>query len=133
VVAVAAAAVQVPGLVSTERIRASEDALVAGDAPGARALAQDAVDAESWSASAWAQLANSERAGGDLAAAERAIDEAIEREPLNWRWPLVLSRIQAERGQRADAIQTFKRGRALAPWVPFYGPDSIYWLTVYGD
>ena len=129
--AVAAAIVQVPGLASTDRVRASEDALADGDYATARALAEDAVDAEPWSATAHAQLAIAARAGGDLRTAREEADEAIRREPLNWRWPLLLSRIQVDAGDVEDAIETFKEGRPLAPNLPFYSPFSAYGAEIY--
>ena len=122
--AVAAAIFQVPGLVATERTRASEDALATGDVAGARSLAQDAIDAEPWSATAHSQLAIAARAGGDLRVAGDEAAKAAEREPTNWRWPLLRAVIQAQAGHRKAAVATFKEGRSLAPNLISYAPFS---------
>ena len=130
-VAIAGAAVQVPGLVSSERLRASERALAAGDLGVARRLAEDAVDAQPWSATAHSQLALVERNHGDLEAAIAEISEAIEREPTNWRWPLILAPLQAASGDRPAAIETFREGRKLAPQLAFYDVFSFYGQQIY--
>ena len=124
--AVLAALAQVPGIVSTERVRASEEALHAGDLDGARSLAEQAIDAQPWAARPHGQLAVVEREAGELDVAENEIEKAIEREPTNWEWPLVLALIQADADDRQAAIQTFTDGRRLAPNLPFYSPFFVY-------
>ena len=123
--AVCAAIVQVPGIVSTQRVRASEDALAAGDVTGARALAEQAVDAQSWAAEPHAQLALVEREDGNLDEAQAEIEAAVDHEPSSWEWPLVLATIQVEGGDRNGAIRTFTDGRELAPRLRFYSPFSV--------
>src|SRR5262249_1583289 len=113
---------QVPGLVSTERLRASEAALAAGDTSGAQELAQQAIDAAPWAASPRGQLALADREAGELAGAEKASRDAVHREPTSWDGPLVLAAIQAEWGEHDLAIRTFHEGRKLAPKLPFYQP-----------
>ena len=122
--AACAALAQIPGLVSTQRVRASEAALAVGDESGARVLAEQAIDAEPWAAAPHAQLAVVEREAGNLGAAQDEIEAAIEREPESWEWPLVLAPIQVARDDRRGAIRTFGAGRELAPRLPFYSPFS---------
>jgi hypothetical protein len=103
-------------------LRESEAALAEGDEARARDLARTAIDWQPWAASPHAQLAVVERDSGNLAAAEEAIGVAIDKEGTNWRWPLILAPIQAQAGDRAEAIQTFRQGRGLAPKLVFYEP-----------
>jgi hypothetical protein len=123
-VALAAAVAQVPGLVSTQRIRASEDAVRAGDLQTARARAQESIDAQPWAASPHAQLALVDQQEGRLGEARREADAAVSREPTNWRWPLVLASIEVQSGHPKDAKGTFIRGTKLFPLSPFYSPFS---------
>lgn len=80
-----AGAVQVPGIVATERLRGSADALASGDVARATDLADDAVNAEPWAATPYAARALAELRGEQFALAKDDIDAAIEREPTNWR------------------------------------------------
>jgi hypothetical protein len=82
VVALAAAAVQVPGLVSTQLVRGSENALAEGDVDEARSLADDAVRAAPWEATPYAQRARVEVRLGDLEAAATDAATAVAHEPL---------------------------------------------------
>lgn len=133
IVAVAslAALAQVPGLVSTERVRDSEAALAAGDVAQAQHLAKQAVDAEPWAATPHSQLALAYSAGGRLGAARREAEEAVGKEPTNWRWPLVLAPLEAQLGDRRAAIRTFRQGHRLAPQLPFYFRFGPYAQAVY--
>jgi hypothetical protein len=124
-IAVAATLIQIPGIVSNQRIRASDAALAAGDLAGARELAEQAADAQPWAAAPQGQLATVDREAGELESAESEIGVAIEREPTNWQWPLILAPIQAEAGRRDDAVRTFADGRRLAPDLYYYSPFSI--------
>jgi Flp pilus assembly protein TadD len=123
-IALAAAVAQVPGLVSTQRIRASEDAVRAGDLESARARAQESIDAEPWAASPHAQLALVDQQEGRIGEAEREARAAQSKEPTNWRWPLVLASIEVQSGQPKKARGTFVRGRRLFPLSPLYSPFS---------
>ena len=124
--ALLAAASQVPGLVSTERIRASESALAAGDSVRAGELANEAVTAEPWAASPYAMRALVAAQEGRLPDARREIDEAIEREPTNWRHWLVRARIEAGSGDRSDVDRALAEVRMLAPDAPFLLPQSRF-------
>ncbi len=130
-VALAACVVQVPGLVSAQLIRQSREAADEGRLEEARELAAEAVDAQPWAASPREQLAKVDEAREDLGTAEEEIRGAIEREPTNWRYPLVLARIQAGGGDRAGALETFRAGRRLRPLSPLYSPFSQFGILVY--
>jgi hypothetical protein len=125
------AGLQIPGLVATQRIRASEDALAAGETEAARRSAEDARAAAPWWATPSSQAALVDQAAGRLDAARTEIEQAIEKEPTNWRWPLVLATIQAEAGDRAAAKQTFREGRRLGPNLTFYSPYSAYGQQIF--
>ena len=131
--AVIAAAVQVPGLVSAERIRASQAAARAGDLAGSEALAEDALDAAPWAAGPHEQLALVAEARGELAAAARQARLAIGKEPGNWRYPLLLSRILSEQGRRAAAVAVFAAGRRLRPRSPSYSPFSPFGRRLFDE
>jgi hypothetical protein len=126
-----AAAVQVPGLVSAELLDESRQAMREGELAGAERLAVEATEAQPWSATAHEQLALAREAAGDLDGAEEAIREAIGEEPANWRFPLVLARIQAKAGDRSAARRTFEEGRALRPLSGYYTPFSPFGFYVY--
>lgn len=102
VAAVAAAlvfgAVQIPGIVGTDRLRDSQTAQADGDLDDALAAAEDAVSAQSWAASALAQRAVVEEELGDLEAARNDLLEAREQEPTNWLLASQLARVQSKLG-----------------------------------
>lgn len=132
-VAIAAAALQVPALVSEERIRASQAAARDGNLANSRALAEDALDAAPWAAAPHEQLALVAEAEGRLREARRQVGEAIGKEPDNWRFPLLLSRILAEQGRRRQARAVFLRGRSLRPRSPSYLPFSPFGRRIYSE
>ncbi|HWO15203.1 MAG TPA: tetratricopeptide repeat protein, partial [Solirubrobacterales bacterium] len=117
----------------TERIRDSREAAQDGDLALSQKLAEEAVNAMPWGSTPYEQLALAHEDQGELAAAEAEMRNAIENEPTNWRYPLALARIQAERGKPAAARQTFRRGRRLRPLSPSYSPFSVYGRAVYTD
>jgi tetratricopeptide (TPR) repeat protein len=113
--ALVALLVQLPGLVSTSRVRDSQSSFRAGDAEGALTEATEAADAEPWAASPFAQRALVEEASGRLKAAAVDARRAIEREPTNWRHRVVLARIEAKRGNVEAALEAFRAGEQLRP------------------
>jgi hypothetical protein len=121
-----AGAVQVPGLVSTDRIQASQDALAKRDADRARDLADQAITAEDWAASPYAARAVASEDLGDLAAAKSDAQEALDREPDNWRHHLLLARIEAEQGNARGARGQLAAARHDAPRIPYLLPFSPY-------
>lgn len=114
-VAVLAALVQLPGLVSTSQSRRSAAALRAGAPARALADADDAIAAEPWSASARIARALVAESTGELAGARIDVQAAIAREPENWSHRLVLARVEAERGHAAAALAAFEQARRLRP------------------
>jgi hypothetical protein len=125
------AAIQVPGLVSNQRVRSSQNASAGGDLAAAETLARDAVKAEPWAATPQNQLSLVLSQEGQLADARDAIGSAVEKEPTNWRWPLVLAPLEEALGDHAAALKTFRSGRKLAPFSVAYSPFSIYGQLVY--
>ncbi len=89
-----AGAIQVPGLVSENRSRAAEGALVSGAPERALELAGEAIDAAPWRADAYALRGYLRLSAGDLEEARADALEAIEREQTNWRHRLLLARIE---------------------------------------
>ncbi|MGH2923410.1 MAG: O-antigen ligase family protein, partial [Solirubrobacterales bacterium] len=108
-----AGAAQIPGIVSTERVRDSEEALAAGDAERALELADDAVEAQPWAATPLSQRALAYQRLGELDEAREDVIEAREREPTNWRWAAQLAEIERRRGEPAAAARQAGEARAL--------------------
>ena len=111
-------ALQIPGLASTERIRASEAELESGDRGLALALADDAVDAEPWAASPHAQRALIFGVLGDDARSREEMEEAIDAEPTNWRHQLLLAVLEFESGDFEAANAAYDEARELRPGLP---------------
>lgn len=107
--------VLLPGLVSTSLVRQSQQSVRAGDLGSAATRASDAVASAPWAATPRLQRGLVAEAAGDLPGARADIREAIEREPENWRLPLVLARVEAELGRPAAALREFRRARRLRP------------------
>ncbi len=118
------AAVQVPGLVSTQRMRQSQSDLDRGEISAAVDAAGQAIDAEPWAASPYATRALALERSGDLDAAAADASDAIERGPNDWRSHLLLARLDAERGRRTEALAQLARARKLAPHDPLLQPAS---------
>jgi tetratricopeptide (TPR) repeat protein len=121
-----AAATQVPGLVSTQRVRASQSELAEGHAQKALDLADEAIAAEDWASSPYTARALASEQLGDLNGAKRDAQQAIDRQPDDWRGRLLMARIEAELGQRAAARAQLAAARRLAPYVPYLIPQSPY-------
>jgi hypothetical protein len=117
IVAVCALAclVQVPALVSNLRIRDSREAFREGATARALDKADDAVAAEPWAGAPYAQRALVREASGDVDSARRDLLRAIERERRDYRYQLLLARVEAERGRVASAERAFRRARQLRP------------------
>jgi O-Antigen ligase len=119
IVCAVALLVQLPGLSSTLRTRASQREFERHDNAVALSDATDAIDAEPWAASPYMQRALVEEAQGSLAASRVDLLRAQHREPTNYRYPLLLSRVEAELGNSSAAIANFRRAKALRPKSPF--------------
>jgi tetratricopeptide (TPR) repeat protein len=115
-----AIAVQLPALASTSALRESQAAFRANDEEEARAAAADAISASPWAAAPYAQRALLHEAAGRLEAAAADVRRAARREPTNWRHPLLLARIEAERGRPKAALAAFERARRLRPLSSFF-------------
>jgi tetratricopeptide (TPR) repeat protein len=113
--ALLAVGVQISPTIGTSRIRESQRAIQRDDPRLAREAAVDAVEAWPWAASPYVQRALVSEAAGDLDAARVDLDRAIAREPVNWRPPLLLARIEARRGRPRAALAAFRRARELRP------------------
>ena len=59
-------------------------------------------------------------AQGDLDSAAAAARAATERESTNWRTWLVLSRIEAERGNASAALRDYRKARSLNPFSELF-------------
>lgn len=121
VLALAAGAMQVPGIVSADRLRASEESLRAGDPELALRLARQAVSAAPWAAGPYAQRAVARAATGDRPGYRADFDQARDHEPINWRHPLALAVLELQAGDRAAAETAYGEARALLPTLPVSG------------
>ena len=130
--ALVAAASLVPTLVSTERTRASGTALAQGDPARAVQLADDAIRAEPWAASPYAQKALALQAEGRLTEARDEINRAIDHERTNWRWLLIRAQIDARAGDLNAALVDLVHAKSLAPRSPYLQPNSSFVRDVLG-
>jgi Flp pilus assembly protein TadD len=118
--------VQLPAISSTERLRASASELDGGSEERAVELADDAVEAEGFAASPFVQRALAREALGDLEGAEADLRSATEREPTNWRHPLLLARVLARQRDREAMRAQLSSARKLSPSSPYLIPGSAY-------
>jgi hypothetical protein len=103
-------------------IKVSDSQAASQRGDGQQAL-DDAVAARNiqpWAASPYLQVALVEEAVGDLEAADEAIRDGIERDPLDWRLWLVASRIETKAGDIAAARRSLGRAAALNPRSPLF-------------
>lgn len=107
-------AIAIP-LASTTLVRQSQADAKDGNLPAALDAARSAQNAEPGAATPRLQQALLFETGGNLRLAAVAARGATERESTNWRTWLVLSRIEAERGNADSAIQDFRKARSLNP------------------
>lgn len=115
ITAVVAIGIQVPPLVSTERYRAAATEQRSGSLDRAKELADEAVRAEPWAASPYAQRALVLLEQGEFEAARSDLEEAVEREPTNWRHRFLLARVEAEAGKLSSLQQQLDEVERLAP------------------
>jgi hypothetical protein len=125
-IALVAILIQVPGLSATDRLRSSAAELLAGNTGKAAELANESVEAEPFAASPYVQRALVHEAVGDLPAAEADLEEAIERERSNWRHHLLLARVHARAGDRAEGRAELAEARRLAPRFGFLAPGAPF-------
>ena len=117
VVALGLLAVGVEGLALSARLKIDESqAAVSRDDPVAAIdAALGARSIEPWAASPYLQLALVEEQTGNLAAARGHIDDAIDRDDVDWRLWLTKARIEAKLGNGAAARRAYARARSLNP------------------
>lgn len=116
--------VMLAGLANARQIERSQAAFRAGDNAAAVRHADDAIDAERWSATAFSQRALALEAMDDDAAALAAIKVAEAKEPYNWRWPLVAAKIYVKLGDPEGAAASVRRARELRPFLPIFRPAN---------
>jgi tetratricopeptide (TPR) repeat protein len=107
-------------LLSHVKISESQKAVRAGDAGRALGNAEDARRLQPWAASPYLQLALVREATDDLPGAQAAIEDAIERDPLDWRLWLVRARIETNSGEIAAARESLSRAKELNPRSPLF-------------
>jgi O-Antigen ligase len=113
------AAIAIP-LAATGLVRESEADVRAGDLDAALSEARRAQSVEPAAAGPRLQQALVREAQGDLAGAALAAHGAVERGATDWRNWLVLSRIDAERGQAAASVRAYRRAKSLNPRSPLF-------------
>lgn len=100
---------------SISLVRQSQSEFKSGDLGSALRLARSAANVQPGAASPRLQEALVLELGGNLKGAAAAARQAIEREPTNWRHWVILSRIEAERGQVDESIDAYRKARSLNP------------------
>jgi O-antigen ligase len=114
-------ALHVPPIVSEERTDAALFQLTIGNETRALELADEAVDAQPWAASARVARATVQIELGDLEAAADDAAAAVRLEPTNWRHRALQLQVALQRGDTAaaaeasDALQGLIRGDQVAP------------------
>jgi tetratricopeptide (TPR) repeat protein len=116
--------VMLPGLANQRQIEKSQAAFREKAYDRASAAADKAIEAESWSATAYGQKALALEGEGQLPAAREAIDHALAKEPYNWRWPLVAAQIEVKMGDAPAAAESFRRAQELRRYSPLFGASA---------
>ncbi len=114
-VALGAIVVMLPGLVSSREVRDSEESFAQGDVRGAQEAAVTAHNAAPWAAAPLVQIGLLDEQAGRLSKARASLLAAQEREPTNWRIPLILSRVEAQRGDPKSALAAYRESLRLRP------------------
>lgn len=109
------AVVQVPGLVSLERVRSSYSALAAGAPEVALERSREAADAAPWSAPAAAAEAEAELALGMAPAALEDARRALDAAQEDWSYAVLLARVAEAAGARREAIAALRTAAELRP------------------
>jgi hypothetical protein len=109
-------------LVTTSEIRQSQAAFSRGSLAEALRGARSAGRVEPYAATPLLQQALVLESAGHLAAAETAARQAEHNESTNWREPLILARIQAERDEIVASLASARRALTLNPSIQQYLP-----------
>lgn len=120
VAVLAVVAIGIP-LAATTALRRSESDGQASDLNGALSAARTAQRLQPGAGAPWLQEALVFEAERDYAAAAAAATNATTNEPVNWRNWLVLSRIEAERGNPQASAAAYGRVRLLNPKLSVTG------------
>lgn len=112
-------AIPFAGLSAVDDSRAQAQSAALGPA---LADARTAVDVQPYAGTPHLQEALVLELGGDLDGAAAAAQRATREEPTNWRPWLVLSRIEAARGDTQASIDAFLEARSLNPRSPLFAP-----------
>jgi hypothetical protein len=113
------------GLATRRQIEMSQAAFNAGRPEAALQHADNAINAQRWSAKAWGQRALALEELGRYHEALVAVQRAERIEPYNWRWPLVAAKIYVGLGDPVGAATAIGRAEELRPWLPFFGRRSV--------
>jgi O-antigen ligase len=97
-VALAAVLFAAVPMLAQNRLEDSQAAVARGDAAGAIEAADDARAMEPWASTPYLQLALLEEQQGNLGAANRHIEDALERDRSDWSTWLVAARVQTKAG-----------------------------------
>ncbi len=73
------------------------------------------VTAAPWAAAPLVQIGLLDEQAGRLSEARASLLAAQEREPTNWRIPLILSRVEAQRGDPKGALAAYRESLRLRP------------------
>jgi O-antigen ligase len=104
----------IPLLAQTD-IQRSQSAASRGDLRPALADARDARGRQPWASSPRLQVALVDEQAGNLPAARRAIDSALDRDRSDWRLWMVAARIDARAGARVPATRELAEAKRLNP------------------
>lgn len=116
---IALVAIAIP-LASTDLLRKSQDAARAGEIASALTDARTAQNVMPGAAGPRLQQALLLEGERHYAEAAVAAEGATDREPSEWRNWLVLSRIEAERGNADAAVVDYEKARSLSPRNPIF-------------
>ncbi|MFL5912417.1 MAG: tetratricopeptide repeat protein, partial [Gaiellaceae bacterium] len=118
--AAAVCVMQLPGLISTTRVRQSSAAAAKGDLALAATRARQAVDAQPFAATPYVQRALVAEARGDLRGALAETRRAIHRERQDWRHYVLLTRLEVKAGHSVAATHAYRRAASLRPAAQFF-------------
>jgi hypothetical protein len=102
-------------LLVDHQIKASQEAAVSGDIPGAVNHADTARSIEPWAATPYVQLGLLAQLQGDYVTAAGRLSQAINREDRNWLLYYLRSKIEHEAGDNASARADLRRAQRLNP------------------
>lgn len=107
--------IELPGLISTSEVRSSQEAMRRGQIDAALADARDARSSAPWASSPVIQLGLIAEATGNYEVAQRLMQDAVERDPWDFRPWVLLARISAENGDVGQARDAYRRATKLRP------------------